>query len=93
MELSRKVRDAIVQYKPIAVFVDGTGLGSGVVDILNDMRLPCIVYEVNFASSPDGGDDEKYANQESRNMGKNACLVKNRMHSSGCSRFGSFLSG
>ena len=37
-----------------AIFVDGTGIGAGVVDRLKQLELPpnCIVYEVHFGAKP-----------------------------------------
>ncbi len=61
--LALRVRDAVARYRPSAVFVDGTGIGAGVVDQLNDMNLPCLVIEVGFATSPDGYTDDKCANK------------------------------
>ena len=61
-QLANKVREAIHLYNPAAVFVDGTGVGDGVVDILNDMDLPCIIYEVIFSGKPMGVTDEEFKN-------------------------------
>jgi hypothetical protein len=67
--LAFKVRDAILELLPIAVFVDGTGLGAGVVDRLNEMRLGVGIYEVQFGAAVDGLLDEAYANKRAEIWG------------------------
>ncbi len=59
---------------PIYVCIDGTGLGSGVVDILkeqrNEERIPhsVVIREVHFGASPGDSDDDKkhYANLKAK---------------------------
>lgn len=48
MVTSRKIREAYDLYKPDALFIDGGGIGAGVVDALRDMDVPVI--EVQFGS-------------------------------------------
>lgn len=51
MSLASKVVEAYITFKPDAVFVDGGGVGGGVVDRLRQLRVPCI--EVQFGSKSD----------------------------------------
>ena len=62
VQLAHRVREAIARYNPEAVFVDGTGIGGGVVDNLNNMSLPCLIHEVTFSGKPTGLNEESYAN-------------------------------
>lgn len=48
VDLASFVAQAFNERKPAAVFVDGTGLGGGVVDVLRQWGLP--VYDINFTS-------------------------------------------
>ena len=48
-QLADAVKQAYEHYRPAAIYVDGTGVGGGVVDILRARRIPC--YDVNFSSS------------------------------------------
>ena len=48
-QLADAVKKAYERYRPAAIYVDGTGVGGGVVDILRARRIPC--YDVNFSSS------------------------------------------
>ncbi len=50
VELAAKVSDAARRYNAAAIFVDGTGIGAGVVDILR--RGHFNVFDVQFASKP-----------------------------------------
>lgn len=54
-----KVAEAIQRYEPEAVFIDGGGVGGGVVDILKSQGYKVI--EVNFGARP--RDQRKYANK------------------------------
>jgi hypothetical protein len=58
-QLAREVADAAAEYNPAAIFVDGGGVGGGVVDALKAMRFKVI--EVQAGSSPD--DKDKYINK------------------------------
>jgi len=78
--LAYKVRDVVLELHPTVVFVDGTGVGGGVVDQLNAMRLGCHIYEVQFGASPDLLSDIAYYNKraeiwgEMREWMKTGCL-------------------
>lgn len=54
-----KVAEAIRKYDPAAVFIDGGGVGGGVVDILKSQGYRVI--EVNFGAK--AGEAHKYANK------------------------------
>lgn len=58
-ELARKVAEAALQHNPAAIFVDGGGIGGGVVDALKAMRIRVI--EVQAGGSAD--DKDKYRNK------------------------------
>lgn len=58
-ELARRVAEAAMQYNPAAIFVDGGGVGGGVVDALKSMRIKVI--EVQAGGSPN--DKDKYRNK------------------------------
>lgn len=51
MQLAARVVDEATRYKADAVFIDGTGVGGGVVDRCRQLGLN--VHDVNFASKPD----------------------------------------
>jgi hypothetical protein len=59
MQLSAKVVRAIKEYHPAYVFVDGVGIGAGVVDRLRMLGYDII--EVNAGMKPD--DEETYYNK------------------------------
>ncbi len=65
MTLAAKVAEMYQQLRPDAVFVDGGGVGGGVVDRLRQLRIPVI--EVQFGGAPDRSmpDDQgtAYANK------------------------------
>lgn len=61
-----KVAEAIVRYKPDAVFIDGGGVGGGVVDILKSQGFRII--EVNFGGA--ARDEKKYANKSAEMWGE-----------------------
>jgi hypothetical protein len=65
MQLAARVAEAVREYKPDAVFVDGGGVGGGVVDRLNQLSIDCI--EVNFGSKADEG---RYANKRAEMWGR-----------------------
>ena len=58
MTMSSRVAECIDEYKPHAVFVDGAGLGGGVIDRLRQMNYRCI--EVQAGSRP--LDPDKFTN-------------------------------
>lgn len=51
MTLAARVQEVYTYYKADAVFVDGGGVGGGVVDRLRQLKVPVI--EVNFGGKPD----------------------------------------
>lgn len=53
MTLASEVHAVAWQYRVDAIFVDGTGIGAGVVDRLEQLQLPpgCMLYEVNFGGT------------------------------------------
>ena len=59
METARRTAALIDQYGPQATFVDGVGIGAGVVDRLRQLNYDVI--EVNAGSKP--GDDELFFNK------------------------------
>lgn len=69
MELAAKVAAVSLELKPDMIFIDGTGVGGGVVDRCRQLRLRVI--EVQFAAKPDGYGDEEisYANKRAEIWG------------------------
>jgi len=61
MALASLVADKINEFQPDAVFVDGVGVGSGVVDRLRQLGFEII--EVIAGKSPDEGNKDKYTNK------------------------------
>jgi hypothetical protein len=59
MQLVGHISHAIDRYQPAAVFIDGGGVGGGVVDRLRQLGYP--VHEVQFGGSP--RDSTKFANK------------------------------
>jgi hypothetical protein len=57
MVSARRIRDAYYAFKPDALFIDGGGIGAGVVDALREMGIPVI--EVQFGAK---ALDERFAN-------------------------------
>ena len=53
MTLASEVHAEAWKYRVDAIFVDGGGLGAGVVDRLEQLKLPpgCMLYEVNFGGT------------------------------------------
>lgn len=60
-DMADKVIEAIKEWKPKVVFVDGVGIGAGVVDRLNRLEYRHIVVEVNVGKK--AGDPNKYYNK------------------------------
>lgn len=66
MQLASEVHKIACELRADAIFVDGTGVGAGVVDRLEQLNLPtgCMVFEVNFGGQPDAqwaGDQARMA--------------------------------
>lgn len=72
MSLAAKVVEAFKFHRAAAVFVDGTGVGGGVVDRLNQL-LGMAVVEVQFGAKPDrsmpGYEDVAYYNKRAEMWG------------------------
>lgn len=72
VELAAKVAEATRLYHADAVFVDGGGVGGGVVDNLRALHVHC--FDINFGSKPDrltlqGDDGTRYANKRAEMWG------------------------
>lgn len=72
MTLAGRVSEEQRRLRADAVFVDGTGVGGGVVDRLRQLRCP--VFDIQFGAKSDaawmeGNDGEKYANKRSEIWG------------------------
>ncbi len=69
--------DAVVQmyrkYKPDALYIDGTGVGGGVVDQVRACNIEC--HDINFSSK---STDPMYANKRTEIWGKMAEWIKRR---------------
>jgi hypothetical protein len=65
-ELAAYCAEAIEKYQPDAVFVEGDGVGGGVIDILKDLKFK--VFEVTAGGSPDNKD--VYTNRRTELWGK-----------------------
>lgn len=72
VDLARFVVEAYNARRPNAVFVDGTGVGGGVVDVLRSLGLP--VYDINFTAR---SFNPKYKNRRTEMHFKLADWVKN----------------
>lgn len=66
MALADKAARAIDDYEPDGVFVDGIGVGAGVVDRLRQMNYD--VFDVQVGSKPE--DEEKYYNKRAECWGR-----------------------
>lgn len=72
MQVAARVMEMANQYKPDAIFVDGGGVGGGVIDRLNMFKMPVI--EVQFGGSADRGQSNqeghvRYANKRAEMWG------------------------
>lgn len=72
MQLASKVAEQAAFYRADAVFVDGGGVGGGVVDRLRQLRVPGI-FDVQFGAGSDrsmpGADQLVYANKRAEMWG------------------------
>lgn len=68
MQLAAKVVEQIDEYKPDAVFIDGVGVGSGVVDRVRQLRPSANVIEVNAGQT--AHDSAKYFNKRAEMWGR-----------------------
>lgn len=78
MQLATEVFNAYIEYSAVAVFVDGGGVGGGVVDRLLQMGVP--VYEVTFGGKSDNHDPDepevKYLNKRAEIWGSMKTWLK-----------------
>lgn len=79
-ELSNRVHDAFTEWRPDGIFIDGGGVGGGVVDQCRQMRL--FVWEVQFGAKDsitgvnNDNSGEKYANMRAAIYGACRAWVK-----------------
>lgn len=71
MQLAAKVSEQFNFYRADAVFVDGGGVGGGVVDRLRQLRVP--VFDIQFGGSADrsmpGAEQTRYVNKRAEMWG------------------------
>ena len=67
MTLAAAIVDLAREYKPDAIFIDGGGVGGGVIDRLNMLKLP--VVEVQFGGGSDREGAVVYANKRAEIWG------------------------
>lgn len=73
VQLSSKVNEVCLRYRIDAVFVDGGGVGGGVVDTLRSLHVHC--FDVQFGSKAEaigfawGTEGERYANKRAEMWG------------------------
>jgi hypothetical protein len=79
-QLASHVAAAYLEFDADAVFVDGGGVGGGVVDNLRDMHVNC--FDIQFGAKPDnvgftvGSEGEKYANKRAEIWGMMRAWLK-----------------
>lgn len=76
MQVAGRVAEAIAKRRPAAVFIDGVGVGGGVVDRLR--QLGFAVVDVNAGGRAE--DDRRYANRRAEMWGR----VRDWLQSGGC---------
>lgn len=80
VDLAARVNDVYQQYRVDAIFVDGGGVGGGVVDCIRSLHLHC--FDINFGSKPDawgyatGNAGERYANKRAEMWGSMRAWLK-----------------
>lgn len=78
MAVAARAADAFHTYKVDAVFVDGTGLGAGVVDRMRQLGIP--VFDINFGAAADridiANDGTMYANKRAEMWGYGKTWLK-----------------
>jgi hypothetical protein len=73
VDLAGKVSEAFYRYRVDGIFVDGGGVGGGVVDQLRALHIH--VFDINFGSKPQGmgwatgNEGERYANKRAEMWG------------------------
>lgn len=73
VQLAEAVKNAYERYRPSAIYVDGTGVGGGVVDVLRSFHVPC--YDINFSNS---SAEAIYVNKRTEIWCRMADWVKNK---------------
>jgi hypothetical protein len=63
------IRDAVMEHRAVAVFVDEGGSGAGVIDVLRTLQLPCMIHGVNFGGKSDIPGPELYLNKRAEIYG------------------------
>ena len=78
--VAARVSEVYHQYHADAIFVDGGGVGGGVVDCLRQIHVPC--FDINFGSKPDaigfatGDEGVRYANKRAEIWGSMRAWLK-----------------
>jgi hypothetical protein len=67
VELAGRVAECYQQYGADAIFVDGGGVGGGVVDCLRNLHVPC--FDIQFGAKPDGLGPTRWANKRAEMWG------------------------
>lgn len=83
VELSNKVHDCYNEWRPDGIFIDGGGVGGGVVDQVRNQRLHCIEVQFGAKDSITGINSdnmgEKYSNMRSAMYGALRSWLKGGM--------------
>ena len=80
VDLAARVSEVYHQHHIDAIFVDGTGVGGGVVDAIRALHMYC--FDVQFGSKPDavgwatGSEGERYANKRAEMWGSMRAWLK-----------------
>lgn len=80
VDLAGRISEVYHQYRTDAIFVDGGGVGGGVVDAVRALHLHC--FDIQFGSKPDavgwatGSDGERYANKRAEMWGSMRAWLK-----------------
>jgi len=82
MQVASRVMEQVNSHNPDAVFVDGTGIGWGVHDRLNQLGCSNLV-GVDFGAKSDRRDAARYANKRAERAGRVVVPGHLRMKSDG----------
>jgi len=79
VDLAGRVSECYHAYRADAIFVDGGGVGGGVVDCLRNLAVPC--FDIQFGAKPDSigyaqGDAARYANKRAEMWGSMRSWLK-----------------
>jgi len=80
VDLAGRVSEVYHQYRIDAIFIDGGGVGGGVVDAVRALHLHC--FDIQFGSKPDavgwatGSEGERYANKRAEMWGSMRAWLK-----------------